>query len=89
MEGHIKKPTQCERMLKVFKDAQGGWVDGMFFLSDMRITQYHARIFELQEEGYEIKGQPIPGKNWKEYRLLSNPQPLKLFQHGQIQHSGT
>jgi len=72
MEGHIKKPNQCERMLKVFRDAQGGWIDGMYFESEMRITQYHARMSELEKKGHKFGNRFVPGKNWKEYRLITN-----------------
>ncbi len=68
-KGLIHKPTQTTRVLKILEDANG-WVDGMTFLRlDSPITQFHTRIFELQEQGYEIEGRFIKGKTWKEYRL--------------------
>jgi hypothetical protein len=71
MEKLIKKPTQCERVLKILQDAEWRWVDGMTFLRlDHPITQYHARIFELQEQGHNIESRFIEGKNWKEYKII-------------------
>jgi hypothetical protein len=67
----IANPTQKKRVLEILEQANGRWVDGMSFLRlDSPITQYHARIFDLQEEGFQIEGRFIEGRNWKEYRLL-------------------
>jgi hypothetical protein len=72
----VKHPTQKERVLEVFKGVNGDWVDGMVFLHIVpAITQYHARIFDLQEDGYRFESRFIEGKTWKEYRLL--PQDYK------------
>lgn len=70
MEKLIHKETQCNRVLEILQNANGKWVDGMTFLRlDHPITQYHARMFELEEQGYKIESRFIEGKNWKEYRL--------------------
>ena len=67
------RPTQEQRILQVLKNADGNWVDGMFFLRlAPPITQYHARIWGLQRKGHTIEGRFISGKNWKEYRLKVN-----------------
>jgi len=78
--GLIKKPTQCERIYDILMDADGDWVDGMRFLRLERpITQYHARIWELQKDGYKIEGRTVEGKNWKEYRIILEPKQNQLF----------
>ena len=70
--GLQKRPTQCQRILQIFKDANGGWVDGMIFHSlDKPITQAKARMFTLKKEGHKIEGRFKEGKNWKEYRLIT------------------
>lgn len=70
MEKLIHKETQCNRVLEILGE-YGGWIDGMTFLRlDHPITQFHARIFELEEQGYKIESRFIEGKNWKEYRLV-------------------
>jgi hypothetical protein len=67
----IKKQSQCERVLEILQNSNGKWTDGMTFLRlDHPITQYHARIFELQEQGYNIESRFIEGKNWKEYKII-------------------
>ncbi len=72
MDKYIEKPTQEQRILKILTDANGQYVDGMKFLHlDKPITQYHARIWGLQQKGYEIEGRLVKGKNWKEYRLIT------------------
>lgn len=69
MEKLIEKPTQTKRVLEILE--RGEWVDGMTFLRlDRPITQFHARIFELEEQGYKIDSRFIEGKNWKEYKLI-------------------
>lgn len=75
-----KKLTQCERVYNILRDADGGWVDGMTFLRlNPPITQFHTRIFELQEQGHKIEGRFIEGKNWKEYRLIIERKQAKLI----------
>ena len=73
--GYQKRPTQEEIVLEVLKEGyengRNGWVDGMIFLRLPRpITQYHARIWSLQQQGHKIEGRFVEGKNWKEYRLI-------------------
>lgn len=69
MEKLTPRPTQCKRVLEILE--RGGWIDGMTFLRlDSPITQYHARIWELEQEGYTIESRFIVGKNWKEYKLI-------------------
>ena len=95
MNGYIKNQTQEQRILDILKAEPGAWIDGMVFLRLYTpITQYHARIWGLQQKGYNIEGRWVFGKRWKEYRLLSKPQPLKLFQqivhkHADLQHPGS
>jgi len=48
----------------------GGWVDGQTeFLHNMYISQYHARIWELEKEGYLIESRVVGWHNWKEYKI--------------------
>lgn len=73
MENKYKeKLTQEEKILKVLQDANGGWVNGQYFLREMFLSQYHARIWGLQKKGYKIEAseeKDIYG--FKSYRLLS------------------
>ena len=71
--GLQNRPTQCGRVLKILIDANGNWVDGMTFLRLERpITQFHARIFELENEHrYKIESRFVENRNWKEYRLIN------------------
>ena len=74
------RPTQCERILKMFQLAEGDWIDGMTFLRlDMPITQYHARIWELQRRGHKFDSEFIEGKNWKKYRLIPEPTQQSMI----------
>lgn len=71
MEKYIENLTQEERILKILTKARGKYIDGMTFLHlDRPITQYHARIWGLQQKGFQVEGRRIAGKNWNEYRLV-------------------
>ena len=48
--------TQQEKILRALQNAKGGWISGQYFLHELYLSQYHARIFELQkEEEYNIQ----------------------------------
>lgn len=69
--GLIAEPTQCEKVLKVLWDANGDWVNGRYFLRELYLSQYHARIYELQERGYKIEASDFTDEHgFKSYRLL-------------------
>jgi biotin operon repressor len=75
MQGLIKKPTQCEKVLKALQDAEGVWVSGKYFLRELYLSQYHARIFELQHKGYEIEASKETDEHgFKSYRILKKGQ---------------
>lgn len=70
MDKLTPRPTQCKRVLEILENTNG-YVDGMTFLRlDHPITQYHARVWELEQDGYKIESRFIEGKNWKEYKLI-------------------
>jgi len=72
-----QEKTQKEIVLDTLRDAKGEWISGMDFLRMVpAITQFHARIWELQREGYKIEGKYINDNNWKYYRLISEPSKL-------------
>lgn len=80
-----KKPTQCDKVLNMLKNARAawddishpqnpmfrdGWVNGRYFLQTMMISQYHARIFQLQEEGHDIEASDFTDEfGFKSYRI--------------------
>lgn len=71
----IAKPTQCSKVLKALEGGQ--WVSGRYFLQTLLLSQYHARIFELQEKGYRIEASENKDEfGFKSYKLLPND---KLF----------
>ena len=72
--------TQEKRVLDFLREARGSWVDGMVFLRmSPPITQFHARIWGLQQKGYNIEGRFIEGKSWKEYRLTEELAQARLI----------
>ena len=77
------KTSQAKRILKVLQEANGKWVAGRYFVQDMMVSQYHARIFELQLEGYKIEPSDFKDKfGFKYYRLKKEPQQTTLFNVG-------
>jgi hypothetical protein len=50
-----KKPTQCERVLKVLQDAEGKWVSNRHFKQVMLISEVNGRISELRGQGHIIE----------------------------------
>lgn len=55
MTGLLKKPTQCQKVLQALEQSEGRWVSGRYFLQTLMLSQYHARIFELQKQGHWIE----------------------------------
>lgn len=92
---HKPNGEQQQRVLEVFHNANGGWVDGtIFYHLESPILQYHARMWELEKKGYIFEDGWIEnentGKRWKKYRLVSEPQafapvnvytPMALMNH--------
>lgn len=73
MEKLIEKPTQCNRILAVLKRADGEWVSGRHFLLGMLLSQYHARIFELQKKGHKIEASDFTDEyGYKSYRITKD-----------------
>lgn len=72
--------TQAQKILEVLQKANGAWVKGTHFLREMYLSQYHARIFDLQKKGYEIESSDFTDEwNFKSYRLISEPKQEKLI----------
>jgi len=66
-----KKPTQEQRILEVLEKNIGQWVNGRYFLHEMYLSQYHARIWALQKKGYNIVASPeVDQFNFKSYKLI-------------------
>ena len=71
--------TQCQRVLDRLLEAKGEWINGRTFLHDMFLSQYHARILELQRKGYKIEASPFLDEfGFKAYRLITEPLQTKL-----------
>ena len=70
---------QAEKVLKALQDANGEWVSGTYFLRNLYLSQYHARIFELQQKGYKIEPSNFTDEHgFKSYRLQTELQPQLL-----------
>ena len=76
--------TQKDIIFEALVEANGGWVSGQHFLRKLYLSQYHARIFELQRELKdkdigEIEASDFTDSyGFKSYRLILNRQPALL-----------
>ena len=76
----LKKPTQCQRILEVLQNANGEFVSGQYFLHTMMLSQYHARIWDLQKQGYNIvASDSTDNYGFKFYKLVENKVQSNLF----------
>jgi hypothetical protein len=67
----LQKPTQESRILESLEKAGGEWVNGRYFLQTMLISQFHARIHQLQKKGYNIEASTDRDEyGFKSYRLV-------------------
>lgn len=63
---------QSAKILKKLEDANGQWVSGRIFLHEMYLSQYHARIWELQKRGYKIEASSFVCKyGFRSYRMVA------------------
>ena len=62
--------NQATKILYKLVRNKGKYVNGRIFLHTMMISQYHARIYELQAQGHKIKASSFRDKfNFKSYML--------------------
>lgn len=80
------KQTQAQRILDVLKSTNGAWVNGQHFLRTMMISQYHARIKDLEDnpQKYDYDGMVEHSTftdeyGFKSYRLVVPRVNNKLF----------
>ena len=73
--------TQREKVLDALQAHRGEWISGRFFLRNLFLSQYHARIFELQREGHKIEASEFKDDfGFKSYKLLlEDPSQLSLI----------
>jgi hypothetical protein len=65
------KPTQCEKVLSALRESKGQWINGQYFLRTLFLSQYHARIKELQMKGHRIEASDFTDEfGFKSYRLI-------------------
>ena len=73
----VAKPTQCQKVLDALEKANGAWVSGTYFLRTLYLSQYHARIFELQQKGYLIEASDFTDSyGYKSYKLSAGQASL-------------
>lgn len=69
--------TQGEKILDRLLAARGEWVSGKVFLRELYLSQYHARIFELQRKGHIVEASDFTDEHgFKAYRIPL-PEPVQ------------
>lgn len=57
----MKKPTQCERIVKYMQDF--GSITTLQAFTDLGCTRLASRVNDLRKQGYEIKSEFVSSKN--------------------------
>lgn len=57
----MKKPTQCERIVKYMQDF--GSITTLQAFTDLGCTRLASRVNDLRNQGYDIKSKFVSGKN--------------------------
>jgi len=71
----MKQPTQKEKILKAFRDANGAPISSRYFKQTLLISECNGRISELRGEGYEIETLPEPDEfGFARHVLKSEPK---------------
>ena len=66
-----KLKGQKLRLFEALNRNIGEWVKGTYLLRELFLSQYHARIFELQDMGYNIEASTFTDEHgFKSYRLV-------------------
>ena len=58
---HVKKPTQCERIIQYMKDF--GSITTLQAFTDLGCTRLASWVTDLKKQGYDIKSEFVSGKN--------------------------
>jgi hypothetical protein len=80
------RPTQADRILAVLRERRladgpdGGWVNGQCFLREIMLSQYHARIWDLERRGIRIEHSTEKDPwGFLSYRLAEGPKGVERF----------
>jgi hypothetical protein len=86
MEKIRSNTTQEMRVLEALQKADGGWINGQYFLRTMFLSQYHRAIWNLQKRreryGYEgiIEASDFKDEyGFKSYRLVRPQHQMALM----------
>ena len=72
-----KTGTQAAKVLRALIDAKGEWVSGTYFLRDLYLSQYHARIWDLENRfGWKIEHSEEDDEHgFRSYRITGEIPP--------------
>lgn len=74
------KLTQHQKILKVLRDADGGWVSTRILKQQHLISECNGRISELRAKGFKIETSEHRDEyGFAYHRLIEEPAPLPLF----------
>ena len=75
-----KEGTQPRRVLDELLQADGSWIRGGYFLHTMKLSQYHARIKDLEDRfHWTIEHSTFVDEfGFKAYRIIQEVRQLTL-----------
>lgn len=74
-----KAGTQAAKVLVALIDAKGEWVSGTYFLRQLFLSQFHARIWDLENRfGWKIEhSEEVDEHGFRSYRITGQIPPEK------------
>lgn len=77
-----KQDSQCYKVLMKLIEAGDDWTSGTVFLRSLYLSQFHARIWDLENKyHWNIEHSDFTDENgFLSYRLSNKPKQTSLFQ---------
>lgn len=78
-----KTGTQTDRVLRTLLSADGQWVSGSYFLRELYISQFHARLYDLENKfGWKgrIEHSEHPDEHgFVQFRIVNRGETLSML----------
>lgn len=74
-----KEGTQARKALDALLGADGEWVNGQYFLRTLYLSQYHARIWDLENRfHWKVEASEPDQYGFKSYRITDRPKKQQV-----------
>jgi len=75
-DSYYKPMTQCERLLKAFKDSPDHILSMGYIERELYMSQGNARLKELKDRGFEFEDAGLDDYGFKLHKLIGEPYEL-------------